>query len=283
MPPDPITVAIEAERASRNGAPFLMPSVAPKRTAPKVYLGPAYGRYIEPDHIQSMNRMLREPVMYAPAWNDADLPRARSKTATHFLTETDYDVHVSIDSDIVFDPASVFQIAQQAHDLGGIVAGLYVTRAAGKMCRPTSLFETDVPIEFGTDPTPVPIKWAATGFLATPRIVFETLAKDLPLCHRSEWWKFYPFYAEYWVRSERDPEDWIWLSEDYALCDRAKNAGFQVYLNPAIRLLHLGQYPFRIEDLGKSEEPAAPVRMTYLPDGRFRYEVANEAAVSTAR
>lgn len=240
--------------------------------APKVYIGSAYGRYLEPDHIQSLMRLLRYPVMFAPTWNDAAISRARSKTATHFLTETDYDVHVSIDSDIVFDPESVLQIAQQAHDLGGLVAGLYVTRAGGKLCRPTSIFEADRPIEFGSDPTPVPIKWAATGFLATPRKVFERLARDLPLCHRSESWKFYPFYGEYAVPSERDPDDTIWLSEDYALCDRARKAGFTVYLNPAVRLLHLGQYPFRLEDLGQQERPLAPIRMTYLADGRYAYE-----------
>ena len=268
MPPDAIDQAIEALRAPVKREPV---SVAPK-SAPKVYLGPAYGRYIEPDHIQSMNRMLRTPVMYAPTWNDALLCRARAKTATHFLLETDYDVHVSIDSDIVFDPASVFQIAQQAHDLGGIVAGLYVTRHQGSLCRPTSLFEYDVPIEFGTDPTPVEVKYAATGFMATPRVVFETLAKDLPLCHRSEPWKMIPFYAPFWVPSERDPEDFWYLSEDFAFTERARRAGFKIYINPAVRLLHLGQHPFRLEDLGQPERPVAPLRLTYQSDGRYRYE-----------
>lgn len=272
MPSDAIGAAIEAERAVTRQPAFSLP------TKPvSVYLGSAYGRYLEPDHIQSLLRMLRHPVTFAPTWNDADLPRARSKTATHFLLESDADVHVSIDSDIVFDPASVLQIAEQAHRLGGIVAGLYVTRAGGKQCRPTSIFEADVPIEFGTDPTPVPIKWAATGFLATPRRVFERLAQDLPLCHRSEAWKFYPFYQEFPIRSERDPEDWLWMSEDYALCERARQAGFQVYLNPAVRLLHLGQHPFRLEDLGQEEQPIALVRMTYQADGRYRYETADPA------
>lgn len=226
--------------------------------------------------------MLKSPVTYAPAWNDALLCRARSKTATHFLLETGCDVHVSIDSDIVFDPESVMQIARQAHELGGPVAGLYVTRASGSLCRPTSIFEPDVPVELGTDPTPVPIKWAATGFLATPRRVFEALAKDLPLCHRNEWWRFYPFYQPFWIESERDPGDMLYLSEDFAFCERARQAGFTVYLNPAVRLLHLGQHPFRIEDLGKEIEPAMPVRMTYQQDGRYRYERADPAAVTTS-
>lgn len=275
MLPDALTAAIDAERASSIRKPVF---VAQKKPV-SVYLGSAYGRYLEPDHIQSVIRMLRYPVTFAPTWNDAAISRARSKTATHFLMETGADVHVSIDSDIVFDPASVMQIAEQAQEYG-IVGGLYVTRAGGKQCRPTSIFEADVPIEFGTDPTPVPVKWLATGFIATARRVFERLAKDLPLCHRSESWKFYPFYQEYPVPSDRDPEDWVWLSEDYAFCDRAKLAGFQSYLNPAVRLLHLGQYPFSLNDLGKPEQVAQPIRMTYLADGRYRYEVADTPGAS---
>lgn len=273
MPPNALDAAIDAVRASER-----KPVVIAAPAHPSVYLGPAYGRYIEPDHIQSMQRMLRHPVTYAPAWNDALLCRARSKTATAFLLDSTCDVHVSIDSDIVFDPAAVFQIAQQAHELGGPVAGLYVTRASGALCRPTSIFEADVPIELGTDPTPVPITWAATGFLATPRKVFERLAEDLPLCHPAEWWRFYPFYQPFVVDGLHGP---IYLSEDFAFCERVRNAGFQVYLNPAVRLLHLGQYPFRIEDLGQPERPAQPVRMTYLSDGRYRYEVADPRTVTT--
>lgn len=241
----------------------------------RIYLGSAYGRNIEPDHIQSLIRMLRHPVTFAPTWNDALLCRARSKTATHFLLETDCDVHVSIDSDIVFDPASVVQIAEQAQEYG-IVGGLYVTRAKGGLCRPTTIFETDVPIEFGTDPTPRPVKWLATGFVATARRVFERLAQDLPLCHRNEPWKFYPFYQPFWIESDRDPGDCLYLSEDFAFSERARRADFQSYLNPAVRLLHMGQYPFRIEDLGQPEREPSPVRMTYLADGRFRYEVADQ-------
>ena len=266
MPPNAIDQAIEAVRESRRTPVF----VAPK-AAPTIYLGSAYGRSLEPDHLQSLIRMLRHPVTFAPTWNDALLCRARSKTATHFLLETGADVHVSIDSDIVFDPQSVLQIAQQAVEYG-IVAGLYVTRAKGALCRPTTIFETDVPIEFGTDPTPVPVKWAATGFVATHRRVFERLAQDLPLCHRAEPWKFYPFYQPFWIPSERDPEDWLYLSEDYAFSERARRAGFQSYLNPAVRLLHVGTHAFRLEDLGQPEIPPSPVRLTYQRDGRYRYE-----------
>lgn len=267
MTVSPLDAVIDSMRAER-------PVFAAPTRQPTIYLGSAYGRNVEPDHLQSLIRMLRHPVTFAPTWNDALLCRARSKTATHFLLETGADVHVSIDSDIVFDPQSVLQIARQAHETGGIVAGLYVTRATGKLCRPTSIFEADVPIEFGTDPTPVPIKWAATGFLATPRRVFERLAEDLPLCHPTESWKFHPFYMPMIVDGPNGP---IYLSEDFAFCERARQAGFRVYLNPAVRLLHVGHHAFRMEDLGQPEIAPAPVRMTYQADGRYRYERADPA------
>jgi len=277
MPSNPIDAAIEQERATRPA--FSLRGTMPVRPQPSIYVGSAYGRYLEPDHIQSVMRLLRHPITFAPTWNDALLCRARSKTATAFLLDSKADVHVSIDSDIVFDPQSVLQIAHQAHDLGGPVAGLYVTRAKGGLCRPTSILEADVPIELGTDPTPVPIKWAATGFLATPRRVFERLAKDLPLCHPTEWWKFYPFYMPAIVDGLNGPN---YLSEDFAFCERVRQAGFTVYLNPAVRLLHVGNHAFRIEDLGQTEIEPAPVRMTYLSDGRYMYERA-DASVATAR
>ena len=272
MPPSPIDVAIEAERDARKRHPVFSIPTDPQKRQPTIYLGSAYGRGVEPDHFQSMIRMLRHPVIFAPTWNDALLCRARSKTATHFLLETDYDVWVSIDSDIVFDPASVIQIAQQAHDLGGIVVGLYVTRAAGSLCRPTSIFWEDQPIEFGTDPTPVEIKYAATGFMAVSRVVFEALAKDMPLCHPKEHWKFFPLFMPMIVDGENGPE---YLSEDYSLCERARRAGFKIYLNPAVRLLHLGQYPFGMHDLGKPEPQAVPMRLTYGSDHRYKIETAD--------
>lgn len=263
-----IDAAIEQVRSAQQAVAPVRGAI-PGRPQTTVYIGSAYGRYIEPDHIQSLMRLLRYPVTFAPTWNDALLCRARSKTATHFLLETGADVHVSIDSDIVFDPESVMQVARQAHELGGIVAGLYVTRAKGGLCRPTSIFEADQPIEFGTDPTPVPIKWAATGFMATPRVVFEKLVEDMPLCHQNEWWRFYPLYMPMIVDGPSGPE---YLSEDFSLCERARRAGFKVYINPAVRLLHVGQHAFRLEDLGEAEVEPSPVRLTYQSDHRYKIE-----------
>lgn len=252
-------------------------SEATRPTAPlKVYVGNIYGRNVEPTHWQCvdalrsvrMQQTLDIRVRFQPHWNDALICRARSTTATAFLLDTDFDVHVSIDGDIEFEPWQVAQIARQAVD-HDIVTGLYMTRSRD-ISRPTSVFEPGTTLKFGADPTPVPIRWAAAGFTATHRRVFERLAQDLPLCHADKPWRFYPFYQPYWVPGIAS--DWIYLSEDYALSHRARDAGFVPHVAPNIRIYHLGLYGHRLEDGLQKPLDEQPITVTYQEDGRFKFE-----------
>lgn len=271
MPNAAILAAIDAEMAARKA-----PAVP---TAPlKVYVGNIYGRNVEPHHWQAVDalRSARSQqengvrVRFQPHWNDALLCRARSVTATAFLLDTDFDVHVSIDGDIVFEPWQVAQVARQAveHD---IVSGLYITRSR-EDARPTSIFEPGTQITFSDDPTPVPVKWVASGFTATHRRVFERLSRDLPLCHDGDKGvsRFYPFYQPYWVTGPRG--NTIYLSEDYALSDRARQAGFTSHIAPNIRIYHLGLHGHRLEDCLQKPIPEQPIAVTYQEDGRYRFE-----------
>ena len=243
----------------------------------RVYVGSIYGRNVEPMHWQAVDalrsarnqRELNLRVRFQPHWNDALLCRARSVTATAFLLDSDADVHVSIDGDIVFEPWQVAQIARQAVD-HDIVTGLYITRSR-ETARPTSVFEPGTVIEFADDPTPRPIRWAASGFTATHRRVFERLATDLPLCHPKESWRFHPFYQPFVVDGPHGP---VYLSEDYALAERAKRAGFTPHVAPNIRIYHLGLYGHRLEDCLQKPLEERPVTVTYLQDGRFKFETA---------
>lgn len=242
----------------------------------KVYVGNIYGRNVEPhhwmavDHLRSaaQQRELGIRVRFQPHWNDALLCRARSVTATSFLRDTDFDVHVSIDGDIVFEPWQVAQIARQAVEYD-MVSGLYITRSR-EMPRPTSIFETGQTITFSDDSTPVPVRWVASGFTATHRRVFERLAQELPLCDDATSHPFYPFYQPYWVPGV--VSKWVYLSEDYALSDRVRQAGFHPYIAPNIRLYHLGLHGHRLEDCLQTPLDERPITVTYQEDGRFKFE-----------
>jgi Glycosyltransferase like family 2 len=238
----------------------------------KICLSPTYIRSVEYGHFAAMMRLVMAPiptarVRFAPGHNDALLCRARSKLATQFLASDD-DVMVMIDGDIAFEPRAFHELARQAvtHD---IVAALYTTRSGGERCRPTSIFNVNETVEFSNDPTPRPIRWAATGFFAVHRRVLEKLAPTLEMHHPGEATRFRPFFQPFSIEGPGGP---IYLSEDYAFCERARRAGFTVHVNPAIRIQHLGLYPFTVNDLGRTLPEDTPLRATYQPDGRYRID-----------
>ena len=156
-------------------------------------------------------------------------------------------MHLSIDSDITdFDTDQALEMCEQTfeHD---IVGGIYVTRNTTRTF-PTSMFFPGTSVEMAVDPTPFPVKYVATGFMAVHRRVFEKLAEDMPLLHEKDGARaFYPFYIPYIV--DDDEGNPILLSEDWAFCDRARKAGFGLNINPAIRLGHVSQMVFRLEDM----------------------------------
>lgn len=237
----------------------------------KVYVSTICWREVLAEHMKCVLNLLTRPnVIYKLQNGDALIERSRAIIATHFLRETDADVLVTIDSDILFSSDSVMRIAEQAmtHDM---VAGLYMTR--GKPVRPASLIEEGVKVDLTGATDLVPIKWPATGFLATHRRVFEKLAEDLPLCHPKEEWRFHPFYTPYVAEHEGQK---ILLSEDYAFGENARRAGFGIYANPSIKLVHVGAYHYRTEDLGLKIPDEKPLSITRHSGARYTTDWADE-------
>lgn len=243
----------------------------------KVWVGGIVGRYYEPDHVGSILRLLPalnaetgRPAVYRPRFNDALLDRARSRNATEFLVESDADVHLSLDSDIVFEPGDAIAICKAALQTKGIVGGQYITRRkGGRHCFPTSLLPDGVTVTYGESHELVPAKYVSGGFVAVHRKVFETLrdGPKMPLLHGKESaMAFYPFYQPFWVDGN---EEKIYLSEDWALCERARRAGLPVHLDPGVRLLHLGMHPYRLEDMLQPPLPVQEMRLTREGDGNF--------------
>jgi hypothetical protein len=221
--------------------------------------------------------------LYAHPWvieeyrsTQADVTLNRDIIASQFLASTQADVLLSIDPDITYSRAAAIQICEQAMTYD-IVAGMYVTRGKDERCRPTSILFPGQEIRFGNDPTPVEIMWAAGGFTAVHRRVFEKLAKNLEHCQEDQ--KGYARYAFYGQFVRKVPgAGWISLTEDYAFSQRARDYGFKVYLNPAVRLGHLGMEEHRLEHLF-TREPAM-VETTIRRDsvGVYHYEWVDAAA-----
>ena len=227
----------------------------------KIYIGSAVWREVAPLHMKSLLALLRDPhYAYFPQTGDACMERVRGISATYFLRHSDADVHLSLDSDIVeFEKDAIDKMCGQAltHD---IVGAVYICRSAARTF-PATFFNDGEPIEFAFDPTPKPVKWVATGCLAVHRRVFERMAETLPLLHERDGSRaFYDFYEtmHYDVGGE---VGLIKLTEDYAFSQRATDLGFTSYVNPAVRVGHMGPYAYRLEDMAQTLLQPQPLKM----------------------
>jgi hypothetical protein len=256
----------------------------------KVYVGSSVWRNVEALHMAALLPLLRDGAryVYLPQTGDAMMERTRGMSATLFLKRTKGDVWLSLDSDVVgFTKDNIDELCEQAvtHD---IVCGIYICRSINRTF-PSSAFEDESTIEFGSDSTPVPIKWGATGCMAVHRRVFEKMAetmpllhaagphslnegkcrycgigsdeaKDNPLCAAGEERAFYDFFET--MQYDEPEHGLIKLSEDFSFCQRAKELGFTTYANPSIRLGHMGPYIYRLEDMAQEVLEPQPLAIS---------------------
>lgn len=224
----------------------------------KVYVGSCIWRQVEVAHMASLVPLLRTPGFgYYPQVGDALIDRARGISATYFLERTDCDVHLSIDSDITGFTVEDTKTMCEAAEEYGIVGGVYVCRSP-RNTYPASYYNDHDPVVHAFDHTPVEVKFLATGFMAVHRRVFEKLAETVPMMAPADDKHFYAFYQPMSYEDE-DVGQTIELSEDWAFCQRAKEAGFKCYIDPAIRLGHIGTYTYTLEDMLRRNLPAQPM------------------------
>ncbi len=227
--------------------------------SPRVYIGSAIWRTVEVAHMAALVPLLREPgFVYHPQVGDALIERARGVSATWFLEKhPDCDVHLSIDSDIVgFSVEDTQKLCELAMDYD-IVGGVYVRRSQNETT-PSTWYMDGVPVIHAFDHTPIEVKWLATGFMAVHRRVFEALAKTTPTSHLKNKNHYYTFYQPFSYQ-DTELDDSIELSEDWAFCHRAREAGFKCYIDPAIRLGHIGNYVYTLEDMLRQVPPPQPL------------------------
>ena len=169
--------------------------------------------------------------------------KARNLLVEEFLN-TDCTDLLFIDSDINFEPDDVLRLLAWATNYG-IVAGVPRTRKPNGNYIITldhgddNLLDLD---EMGV----VKAKRVATAFMMVQRQVFTTLRDAHP-----EWryrddntgndiYAFFDFLVT--------PQGYV--GEDYLFCDRAREAGFEVRVDPTIKLGHMGVMEYH-GDFGK--------------------------------
>lgn len=163
--------------------------------------------------------------------------RARNLIVHEFL-KSNCDHLLFIDSDMTFEPESVVRLLAFNEDKP-IVAGAYEARKEGKIYI-IHLDSDPIGNVIMDDMGLVRAKRVATGFMMVRRDVFEKLAELHPE------WKHKDTNSDGTLFSFFDfkctPDGYV--GEDFLFCERAIDAGFSAWIDPTIKLGHMGIHEF---------------------------------------
>lgn len=181
--------------------------------------------------------------------NESLISRARSRLASFFL-DTDCDYLLSIDADIEFPSDAVDRLIRHDKD---IIAAPY----------PVKSTPTRWAVGFNAD-TPaflegvVPVRYVSTGFSLVKRHVIEALSTpDLKFYEANDSRSYHALYMP--MLHETEDGTRLYLSEDYAFCQRAKDAGFEICCDFDIRLRHWGMNPYEMLEID-GKLPSHPMK-----------------------
>lgn len=178
---------------------------------------------------------------------EAGLFRARNIAVSTWYTSTADDVFLMVDDDIVFTPEDAEHMVTMCREGHDVIAAAYPVRDGGHLAI-RALAETDV--RFGEGQPPVEVRHAGTGFFAVHRRVLDALIPTLPLCHAANEWAYWPVFSAEVVEDEQAGGFNV-LTEDYHLCEMVRALGFKVWIDPSVRLGHLGMIPITLANMGQ--------------------------------
>ncbi len=161
--------------------------------------------------------------------------RARNLLAQDML-ESECDYLLFIDSDINFEPEDILRLMAWGTDpKKGIVAAVPRTRSETKTYIANLDYDENGELTMNGMGL-VRAERVATAFMLVRREVFETLADLHPD------WQYYDKRSDRMLTCMFDFEltEEGYIGEDFLFCDRARDAGFEVWVDPSITLGHMG-------------------------------------------
>jgi glycosyltransferase involved in cell wall biosynthesis len=161
--------------------------------------------------------------------------RARNLLAQDML-ESNCDYLLFIDSDINFEPEAIFRLMAWANDpKKGIVAAVPRTRSETKTYIANLDYDDNNELTMNGMGL-VRAERVATAFMLVRREVFVTLSEAHPE------WRYYDRKTDRTLSCMFDFQlaEEGYIGEDYLFCDRAREHGFEVWIDPSITLGHMG-------------------------------------------
>ncbi len=206
-----------------------------------------YLTHIEPacEHgLRALEKAGLEVLRYP---SGAAIDRSRCDAATAALREG-VDEILWIDSDISFEAADVERLRGHDHS---VVAGLYPKKGVRDFA--AHLLPGTEELRVGEGGGLTEVRCVGAGFLLTRRRVYEDIQRffSLPVCNSRFGQPTVPYFLPMVVADEGgEPGSYWYMGEDYAFCERARQAGHKVWADTTIRLGHVGKYTYGWEDAG---------------------------------
>jgi hypothetical protein len=161
--------------------------------------------------------------------------RARNLLVKDLLESECTDL-LFIDSDINFEPEDVYRLMAWTSDpKKGIVGGVPRTRSDNKVYIASLDYDDNNDLTMDNMGL-VRARRLATAFMMVRRDVFTTLVDAHPE------WSYYDTRTDRTLSAVFDFKltDEGYMGEDYLFCDRAREHGFEVWVDPTIKLGHMG-------------------------------------------
>lgn len=171
----------------------------------------------------------------------SDLVKVRSFLLSNALSQTDADLFLLIDADMVPSPEHVEMLVESPKLLpDSAVTGAYLTRGEVLAAQPTS----KTPFNLGGSPRFVECWGSGLGFSAITRQSVETVAERLPVITESNGLKWHPFCLPRMVsHPEFTGGKQEYLSEDYAFWWNCREHGVGLWLDTHLVIPHMVERP----------------------------------------
>jgi hypothetical protein len=201
-----------------------------------LFCTPCYGGMLTAQHFQSCMNLKEELTRAGVAhdwligWNESLVHRARNEMTATFL-KSGHSHMMWLDADIVFEPEGVAALWNLRTD---IAVAFYAMKRLGN---PIAAWRGGKLVDLGQCPAePFEVDFAGTGFMLIRREVIEALVERAQRYEGPN--GVVPLLYDTMIHNG------IFESEDYNFCRKAREAGFKILGNPAIRLGHIGQFVY---------------------------------------
>lgn len=166
---------------------------------------------------------------WLPHYGQADIYVCRNALVNTFMSQSDFDTLVMVDSDIGFTKENLQDLIASPHSF---VSGLYPTKGTNPEWLFRELSGDKPKLEDIPDRGMREVKWIATGFVKIHRSALQTLI-DSEQCPTYGGGRCHQFFQGVIA------DDHL-LSEDYSFAEMMRRAGVKSYVNCAVSLEHEG-------------------------------------------